>query len=158
MKSLCVMERRGDRRDLQGWQEQLGGHAQRTITHQRQNEKTSFHLHRCSREVQKVEVWPHGETLSLQPASWLKAEHLSHTVQVRSLWHRCNHSSSVLVCWRHSGNTTSRKATFSLVHCINRLCACGPEQDNWSYYPLRGSFLLHAAHSTFNGESSKSNQ
>ena len=104
---------------------------------------------------QQVEVWPQRDTFGFPPASWLKAEEaaafMSHAVQVMNLWHRRDHSSSLLVCWRHSGNTTSHKDTYCLVHFNSWMCACGPVQDNWWYYPLRGSCLLHAAHSTFNG-------
>lgn len=47
------MDSRGDVRDLQAWQEQLGGHAQWAITQRRQNEKTAFHLHQHSHEGSK---------------------------------------------------------------------------------------------------------
>lgn len=43
------MERRGGSNDLQGWQEQLGGRAQRAITQNRPNEKCFSHLHERSR-------------------------------------------------------------------------------------------------------------
>lgn len=45
-----VMERRGGSNDLQGWQEQLEGRAQRAITQNRPNEKCFSHLHERSRD------------------------------------------------------------------------------------------------------------
>lgn len=47
------MERWVDFHDLQGWQEQLRGHAHWAITQHAQNENTAFHLHQHSHEESK---------------------------------------------------------------------------------------------------------